>query len=171
MTRTCTVCQHAERAAIDAALVAGAPYRNIAQQFDVGYTAVARHKEHIGAAIVASQEAREEAHALDVVKQLKTINATTVAILAEARQQKDPEIALKAIDRIQRQIELQAKLLGDLDDRPQVNVLVLPEWVALRSAILAALIAYPDARDAVADAVARLRGMQGQGVTDAEPVR
>lgn len=57
-----------------------------------------------------------------------------------------PDTALKAIDRIHKQIEL----LGELDDRPQVNVLVMPEWLQLRGAILHALAPYPEARAAVA---------------------
>lgn len=167
----CTVCSHHDRAAIDGALVAGTPYRNIAERFSVSLAALARHREHISAAIAQ----REEAHALDVVKQLLAINGAMWAILTAARKTGDADAQFKAVDRIQRQIELQAKLLGDLDERPQVNVLVLPEWLAMRTAILAALTAYPEARDAVVDAVARLRGMQGateeQEVSGAESLR
>jgi hypothetical protein len=73
-----------------------------------------------------------------------------VAILHEARQAGNAETALKAIDRVQRQIELQAKLLGELDERPQVNVLVSSEWISIRTTLLAALGPYPEARAAVA---------------------
>ena len=157
MPRSCTICHHVQRAEIDAALVAGGSYRDIAGQFHMSKTAVARHaSEHISTAIAKSQEAREEAHALDVVRQLKAINATTVAILREARAEGDPDTALKAIDRIQRQIELQAKLLGDLEDRPQVNILVAPEWVSVRAALLTALAPYGEARAAIATALLAL---------------
>lgn len=149
MTRTCTVCAHSERSAIDQALITGASYRNIAQRWQVGYTAVARHKEHVSDAI----EQHSEARALDVVTQLKAINGATLAILTEARQTGDARTALAAIDRLQRQIELQAKLLGELDERPQVNVLVLPEWLAIRAALLQALAPFPAARVAVVDAL------------------
>ena len=44
-------------------------------------------------------------------------------------------------------------LLGDLDDRPVVNVLVSPEWQQVRAQILAALDPYPEARFAVAGAL------------------
>ncbi|HEY1387189.1 MAG TPA: hypothetical protein VGF38_01495 [Ktedonobacterales bacterium] len=160
MPRTCTVCSHSQRAQIDAALVSGTPYRDIAGRFQVSKTAVERHREHIPVAISKSQEAREEAQALDVVKQLQAINGATLAVLKEARASGNPDLALRAIDRIQRQIELQAKLLGDLDDRPQVNILLVPEWLAVRTAILAALLPYPEARQAVVSAVARVGGAQ-----------
>ena len=54
---------------------------------------------------------------------------------------------------MQKQIELQAKLIGELDDRPQVNLLVAPQWLELRVQILAALQPYPEARLAVAEAL------------------
>jgi hypothetical protein len=162
MPRTCTVCAHEQRAQIDAAIVAGTAYRAIARRFGASKDAVARHAgEHIPAALAQAQEAREEAQALDVVRQLKTINATAVAILAEARKRRDDETALKAMDRIHKQLELQAKLLGDLDERPQVNILVAPEWLTLRSALLTALTPYPDARMAVAHALAALEQHEG----------
>jgi hypothetical protein len=58
--------------------------------------------------------------------------------------------------RVQRQIELQAKLLGDLDERPVINVLVSSEWVAVRTVLLEALSPYPDARAAVASRLVAL---------------
>lgn len=157
MPRTCTVCSHQDRAAIDAALVSGTSYRDIAGQFHVSKTAVARHgAEHVPTALTQAAEAKAEAQALDVVKQLKAINATAVSILAEARARRDSDTALKAMDRIHRQIELQAKLLGELDERPQINILLAPEWLAVRSALLAALAPFSDARAAAATALLAL---------------
>lgn len=161
MPRPCTICAHAERAAIDASLAGGTAYRDIAGQFAVSKTAVARHAtEHIAEAVAQSQAAKSEGAALDVVKQLRTINVTTTAILEEARTARDGELALKAIDRLQRQIELQAKLLGQLDERSvtQVALIQSPDWQRLRSAILAALAPYSEARLAVAAALAASEG-------------
>ena len=156
MPRTCTICQHEARTAIEQAVVTGDSYRHIASQFGVSYKAVERHKSHILAPVTEAREAEVTSQALNVVAQLIAINDAAQEILAEARQTKDADIALKAIDRIQRQIELQAKLLGDLDERPQVNILISPEWLAVRAALLAALLPYPDARAAVVEAVARV---------------
>jgi len=158
MSRACSVCGHPERSAIDAALVAGTPYRSIAKQFALSEAAMQRHKAHIPAAIAKSQEAREEAQALDVVKQLAAINGVMWAILEDARATRDPETMMKASDRILRQLELQAKLLGDLDDRPQINVLVSPKWIEARTVIVRALEPYQEARLAVAAALRSLEG-------------
>jgi hypothetical protein len=63
----------------------------------------------------------------------------------------DPrELVLKTAARLQPQIELLAKLIGELDERSQVNVLVSPEWIAVRAALLEALAPHPQARAAVA---------------------
>jgi hypothetical protein len=157
MPRTCTICGHAERSAIEAALVAGTPYRDIALRFRAGVMAVQRHaSEHVKAQIAQHKEAREAAQSLDVVRQLVSINTTTQAILAAVHKSRQYDIALRAIDRVQRQLELQAKLLGQLDERSQVNILLAPEWIVIREAVLGALWPFVEARVAVAVALAEL---------------
>jgi len=159
MPRTCTICNHPERASIEQAIVAGTSYRHIASQWNVGYKSVDRHAAgHVSATIKQAQEAKDEAQALDVVKQLKVINNVSMNILKGARDAKENSLALSAIDRIVKQLELQAKLLGDLDDRPVINVLLTPEWLTIRAAITSALAPYGEAREAVALALMALEG-------------
>ena len=154
MPRRCTVCAHPDRPTIDQMLVNLRPFRTIADHFGLSHQAIMRHHDdHLPAALAKAQEQEDVRRAIDHVAQLKVINAATVAILKDARQSGDHDLALRAIDRVQKQIELQAKLIGELDDRPQVNVLVLPEWLAIRSALLAALAPYPEARAAAAKAL------------------
>jgi hypothetical protein len=150
MPRVCTICGHPDRAAIDTALVAGTALRDIARRHAVSKDALFRHRDtHLPAAMVQAAAETDVRHALDVVAQLKAINAAALTVLRDARAVKDGDLALKAIDRIYRQIELQAKLLGELDERPIVNVLVSLEWLQVRAVLLEALAAYPEARSAV----------------------
>ncbi len=159
MPRVCTVCAHGERAAIEQEIAVGTSAQKISALFRVSPDAVQRHKaEHLRPTLIETRHAADDERALDVIKQLRAINGASLRILHEAQQGQDPQTALKAVDRIQRQIELQAKLLGDLDDRPQVNVIVSPEWVSIRGEILVALRPYPEARQAVA---ARLVALEG----------
>lgn len=69
----------------------------------------------------------------------------------------DPrELVLKAARRLEAELQLIARLLGELAEPQQntVNVLVAsPEWIATRAAILQALEPYPDARAAVVEAL------------------
>jgi len=99
------------------------------------------------------KEREETEEALDTVRQLRTINGVSLCILQEARAEREQETALRAIDRIQKQIELQAKIIGQLDDRPVVNIHLSPEWLELRAVIVNALEARPDARGAVLTAI------------------
>jgi hypothetical protein len=135
-------------------MVTDQPNRAIARQFSLSKDAVARHKgEHLLPSIVKTQEAADLRQAFDVVAQLKAINGVTLSILKNARDTRNDKIALAAVDRVQRQIELQARLLGELDDRPVVNVLITPEWHAVRAVIIQALADEPSARVKVAAAL------------------
>lgn len=158
MPRTCTICTHAERRAIDAALAKESDsFRNIAKRYGVSITALSRHKsDHLPARLVKAQEATDIRAALDVVAQLRVINGAALSVLKDARDAGDGELMLKAIDRVYRQIELQARLIGELDAGGTVNVFVSPQWVEVRTALVAALSPYPDARQAVALALAAL---------------
>ncbi len=158
MPRSCTICGHAARTEIDKALAGGASNRSLASLYVVSEASVRRHAgNHLPARVARAQEAEDVREALDVIKQLKAINAASLHILKEAREQGKQGTALAAIDRIHKQIELQAKLLGELDDRPQVNVLVSPQWLELRTTIITALDHHPQARESV------LRAVDGAG--------
>lgn len=158
MSKPCHICISPRRAEIELSVANGTPYKQIAEQYGTSPPAITRHTAaHIKQAARQQQAAREEAKTLDVLAQLRAINAVTLKILQSAKN--DParhELALKAIDRIQRQLELQARLLGDLDERPQVNVWLPAPWETIELAIAGALRPYPEAAVAVADALARV---------------
>lgn len=155
MPQTCSVCKHADRASIERALIAGQSLRSIAGQYSLSDSAVLRHKQaHLPAELAKATDAAEVAQADTLLDRLRQINAETAAILREVRssEPKDNEMALKAIARIEKQIELEGRLLGELQ-QPTVNVLIMPEWVGLRTAILRALEPYPEARLRLAEVI------------------
>lgn len=150
MPRTCSVCSHPSLGEIDKALVTRRSYCAISRSFGVGRDALRRHtKEHLPERLKKAHEEEDVREALDVVAQLKAINGASLAILKEARQLRRSETALKAIDRIQKQIELQAKLLGELDEAPTINLYLSPEWLELRAVIVTALEPHEEAKSAV----------------------
>jgi hypothetical protein len=180
MARPCTICIHDQRAEIDQALAAGKPFRYVSERFGTSRSAACRHKKdhlapHLARALeeangaraadlVREQEAkkaREIGQALDVVRQLQAINAACLEILKKSRASGKDTVSLGAVDRIHRQIELQARLLGELQDGQTVNVLVAPEWHQVRLVVVEALRPFPDARAAVAQALAALPGASG----------
>lgn len=152
MPRACTICAHPDRDALEAAMVDGEPNRRIAAHYTVSEQAVRRHKaDHLPEHLAKAHEVEEAADADTLLARLRGLNQETAAILQEARKEgsKDNELALKAIARVEKQIELEGRLLDILNDKPQVNILVSAEWLAVRGAVLEALIPYPEARASV----------------------
>lgn len=150
MPRKCTVCEHPERTEIEKALVGADSFRVIAKRHGVSTGALGRHKEsHLPAKLLKAQKLREQAEAGDLFASLQEIQMETREVL-EIMRGKNHVMVLKAIARMEKQLELQAKLLGHLKDETTINVHLSPEWVQLRTAILRALEPYPEARFALA---------------------
>ena len=158
MPRSCTVCEHPERETIDRALVGDASNRSVASLYDVSEAAVRRHKSnHLPAKLVVAAQAEEVAEADNLLDQVQHLQQSTLDILAEAEQSKQYRTALSAIREARSNLELLAKLLGELDERPVLNLHLCPEWLELRAVIVGALEPYSEARGAV------LRAIEGSG--------
>ena len=149
MPRTCTVCTHARRGEIDRALVGGRPVRETSALFRVSEDAVGRHKaEHIPPTVAKAQEAADVAQADDLLAQVRALRSKAMALLLKAEAQGDLRTALAGIREARACLELLLEVEGELDRRPTVNLLVMPEWLAGRSALLEALGPFPEARSA-----------------------
>lgn len=86
---------------------------------------------------------------------LERLEASVAVERWETKHADPRDLVLKTADNLKGQMEFLSKLLGMTDDRPQINVLVAPEWLSLRAAIMGALLPYPDARAAVVDSLGR----------------
>jgi hypothetical protein len=150
MPRRCTVCDHPERHSIDEALVAGAPYRSVAKQFELSESAVYRHKtEHLPAHLLKAREVEEAARADDLLEQVRDLQGHALDILERAEKAGDLRTALAAISQARGNLELLGKLAGELDERPVVNLNISAEWLELRALIVGALEPHPAAHRAV----------------------
>lgn len=155
MPRSCTLCNHPDRGAIDEALIGGASNRSVASVYDVSEAAVRRHKaNHLPAKLVLATAAAEVAQADNLLEQVRTLQGRAYGILDRAEGAGDLRTALGAIREARGNLELLAKLLGELDERPVLNLNVSPEWLELRAVIVGALEPYSEARDAVLGALA-----------------
>ena len=118
MGRICSICRHPDRLKIDSALIASEAHRSVAKRFNVSAPAVFRHQSaHLPAQMVKAKEVSEVAEASALVKELRELTRKTAAILTRAMRQKDGDLALKAVGRLERQLELKARLLGQLEER------------------------------------------------------
>lgn len=117
-------------------------------------TALIRHRDdHLAATLSKAQDAIEVAQADSLLDQVRSIQRRTLGILDQAEDTGRLGTAVMAIREARGNLELLAKLVGELDDRPQVNVLIAPEWISLRTRLLEALRPYPEARIAVLAAI------------------
>ena len=154
MPRRCTACDHSERNGIDEALVTGAPYRSVARRFELSESAVYRHKtEHLPAHLLKAREDEEVAQADHLLEQVRNLQAHALNILERAEKAGDLRTALAAIYQARGNLELLGKLAGELDERPQVNLTVSPQWLELRAVIVGALESHPAAHTAVVKAL------------------
>ncbi len=162
MPRTCTICAHPDRPAIDAALVAGEAYRHIAARFGTSTGALQRHKdEHLPAALVLASEAGQVAHADDLLAQVRDLQRRTLGILDGAEKAGDRRTALAAIREARGNLELLGRLAGELNDRPTINVVLSPEWLRVRAVVIGALSPFPEARAVVAGELMALEAGDG----------
>lgn len=214
MARRCTICTHAERDAIDAALVNGTAYRTIADRWSVSKTALIRHKsDHIPAQLVKAHEATERDRATEVLAEidraLSRVNklydacdawlsdpddpnrydlsprshevdiiheeigdngrprrrkerlsailgrlegAGVDVTLVETRHADPRDLILKTSRTLEGHLTLLAKLIGELNERPQVNVFSQPQYLT----IIQTLHNYPEAAMAVSEALGAL---------------
>lgn len=160
MPRRCSVCDHADRAAIDAALVGASSLREIAGRFHLSTSALDRHRnDHIPASLSKAKAAEQVADADDLLTQLGLLRSKALGLLMKAEAAGDYRTALAGIREARGCIEVMARMMGELaDSATVVNVLVTPEWTRVQAAMLTALAPYPDARVAVADALVAIGG-------------
>jgi len=111
MARTCTVCTHAERAAIDRALVAGEPKRRIAAHFGLTEQALRRHRaDHVAEELAAAKQAEDAAAADDLLAQVRDLQGHARTILTTSMTYTDFRMALAAIREARGCIELFVKI-------------------------------------------------------------
>jgi hypothetical protein len=90
--------------------------------------------------------------------QLQWLQWKALTLLDAAEKAGDGRTALGAIREARANIELLARLMGELNDIPQCgDFITSPEWESVRAMLMQALQAYPDARAEVAEGLLRLK--------------
>jgi hypothetical protein len=155
MPRRCSVCTHPDRENIDEALVGATAMSAIAAKYrDISEDALGRHKaNHLPAKLVMAEKAKEVAQADSLLEQVRDLQGRALAILDQAEMSGDLRTALGAIREARGNLELLAKLLGELSDAPQVNLNVSPEWLQIRAVIVTALEPHPETKNSVLRAI------------------
>jgi len=125
MPPTCKICRHEKRQEIDQALLEGTPFRNIAARFGTSTSALVRHKKtDIPGTLVKAKQAEEIQDADSLFGRLRSLSNEARGILKEARASKDHAIALNAIGRAEKLLELEARLLSNLNESARVAAVI-----------------------------------------------
>lgn len=158
MPRSCSICTHDERHAIDVALVQRDPYRKIAEGYGLSQPALSRHtREHIPEFLARARDAVEVAEADSLLSRIEGLYKRTEAILEAAESNSEWPTALAAIRECRGNLELLGRITKELDERPTFNLYLSPEWLELRAVLVGAVEPYPEARESV------LRALEGGG--------
>jgi hypothetical protein len=175
----CSVCSHRELAQIDTALARGVAAPAIARRFKLGADSVYRHsRNHLPPQLRASLLAGPDLAGVDLDKLKETESQSLLgnlvalrhrlfAALDCAEEYNDAGMLTRVSSQLHANLELTGKLLGDLGvGVTNVNVLVMPQYVELRVALVQALASFPEARQAVA---AVLHQLESKAAADIKP--
>lgn len=171
MPQPCSICTHADRKRIDAALVEGMPTRRIAAQFGVAETSLRRHRNaHLPPRVAKAADAKEVATADQLLARLRDLlaradeqYAASRGLAARAVNERDYRAASSALSvgngairEARAIVETLLEVEGELDRRATVNVLIAPQWLEIRAVLLETLSPYPEARTALSEALLRI---------------
>ncbi len=161
----------------------GESFRRISEDFGYSETALRRHlNEHLAVELSQVKAAKEEARAeaLETAKakemedlkdgikegmaarlenaagfldQLKEVRTKAANLLDMAEGAQDLRAAGIFLRELREQIKLMAELEGKLASQPQINILLDPQWIELRTVIIQALDPFPQAKEAVVFAI------------------
>ncbi len=102
-------------------------YRHIAARYGVSTGALQRHvREHQPELLAKAHEAEQTAKADRLLTDIRKLQAHTLMMLRDAEKAGDLRTALAAVREARGNVEMLARLRGQLDTRPQVNILLRP---------------------------------------------
>jgi hypothetical protein len=126
----------------------------VASDFGVSYNKIYYHckNEHHLRGIQPDPEG-DLADARAIYREIALWHKEAKDLYKEAKESGNGGLALKGLDKALKCLELLARIQGQIQDVTQINVLVNPQWVSLRTTIIEALEPYPEAREAVIHAI------------------
>ena len=150
---------HSEGPALTSIEAIGDWLNNITEVLDIDNISVVAHSQ---GCLNALEFVSRYPHRICTVSFIASGLATPVnpALIDAAENQRT---ALAAVSQARGNIQLLAEMTGELAAQPTVNILVSPEWVTVRRAMLEALLPFPEAR---AEVAGRLIAMEGNGGDD-----
>jgi hypothetical protein len=179
MPRPDNVERHEMRLAIERDLAIGRPLRQLAKKYGLSKDCLLRHRKKLPPQLKAAMLSQSLKPEIDLDKLRTSESENLLASLAAQRARlllwQDAmseagqfQICTHISAQIHRNLELVGKYLGEFAQHhvvSNVSVLVSPQYLELRSALLRALQPYPEARRAVADTLHRIESEAARRTT------
>lgn len=145
----CGACRHEDVDVINAMIVEGSQSdAKIAAKFRLSKYQIERHRRnHLPLDLIRAKQAEQGLSIDKTWERLESHIRMVDQIAARNFDRENDKEAIAALSLGTKQIELTMKLLGELDERPEVNVVVNnPQYIMMRSALMEALKEFPEAR-------------------------
>lgn len=155
----CGVCRHPDHLVYERQIVTcEITQKQAAVRMGVHRSSLSRHMRICVAKRITQLVKPEptQVNDLNVINALTSSHQTTLEILHDSLNEGDRKTALMALQTEIKQLDLIAKVTGQLDETPSVNILLSPEYLTLKQVVVTALLDYPEARLEVSEALARL---------------
>ena len=174
----CTICSHRERAAIDLGLARGVSVSAMAKRYRVSTDALYRHQSnHLPPQLRASLIAGPSIEGIDLDKLRETESQSLLAHLIALRNRlfasldvaeeyRDSAMVTRVTGQLHTNLELTGRLLGDLrtGNITTTNILIAPQYVEMRVALVDALRPHPEAARAVAAVLHRIEHKAAEAI-------
>lgn len=157
MPPVCSLCRHAEREAIDAALVEGRDsLRDIAGRYGTSKSAVERHRDHVPQRLALAREAEETTKADDLLDILREGVADARRLRDKAEGDRDFRGAIVCVrtlaDLVEKLVSV-AERLAEAEAAKADDLLASAEWAGIKQCLLDALMPFPEALKAAGEAL------------------
>ena len=173
----CNCCEHREVNSLNLALARGVSISALSNRFKLGHDSIYRHsKNHLPpqlrAQLVAGPDLSVDLDQLrtqesqSLLAHLIALRQRLFAALDTAGEYRDGAMLTRVSSQLHQNLELVARLVGDLNVGTHItnNVLVMPQYLELRSALVKALQPFGEARTAVAQVLHQLEHKAAAGI-------
>lgn len=174
----CLVCSHREHAAIDLALARGVSVTAIGRRYKISTDSLYRHRANhlpptLRAQLIAGPDLDidldrlKETESQSLLAHLVGLRHRLFAALDAAEEYADGNMLTRVASALHANLELTGKLLGDLGvgSTNVTNILIAPQYIEMRVALVQALSAFPEARLAVAQALHQIESKAADAIT------
>jgi hypothetical protein len=175
----CSICSHREAQNIDLALARGVSVTALSRRYKISTDSLYRHSSNhlspvLRAKLIAGPELDvdldrlKETESQSLLANLVGLRHRLFAALDAAEEYGDGNMLTRVASALHANLELTGKLLGDLGvgGTTNINVLIQPQYIEMRVALVQALQGFPEARQAVAQALHQLESKAAADITN-----